>query len=35
LLVNAFAVDIIEHIKPPKLRAHVEELIHERLGFNA
>lgn len=35
LLVNAFAVDILEHIKPDALRAHVEQLIHERLGFNA
>jgi Fe-S cluster assembly protein SufD len=35
LLVNAFAVDILEHIKPAALRAYVEHLIHERLGFNA
>ena len=35
LLVNAFAVDILEHIKPAPLRAYVENLIRERLGFNA
>lgn len=35
LLVNAFAMDILEHIKPEPLRTHVQNLIYERLGFTA
>jgi Fe-S cluster assembly protein SufD len=34
LLVNAFAMDILEHIKPAELRTHVQNLIYERLGFH-
>lgn len=33
LLLHAFAVDILEHIKPPLIREHVERLISERLDF--
>jgi Fe-S cluster assembly protein SufD len=32
LLIHAFAVDILEHIKPEKVRAYVDRLIAERLG---
>jgi Fe-S cluster assembly protein SufD len=32
LLIHAFAVDILEHIKPEKVRAYVDQLIAERLG---
>jgi Fe-S cluster assembly protein SufD len=31
LLVHAFAVDILEHIKPEPIRAYVDQLIEERL----
>jgi Fe-S cluster assembly protein SufD len=31
LLVQAFAIDILEHIKPIEIRAYVEQLISERL----
>lgn len=34
LLLHAFAVDILEHIKPEGLRQHVDQLISARLGFN-
>jgi Fe-S cluster assembly protein SufD len=34
LLVHAFAVDILEHIKPVAIRNYVDELISERLEFN-
>lgn len=34
LLVHAFAVDILEHIKPVDLRNHVDRLISERLEFD-
>ena len=34
LLVHAFAVDILEHIRPVAIRDHVDELISERLEFN-
>jgi Fe-S cluster assembly protein SufD len=33
LLIHAFAVDILEHIKPENVRAYVDQLISERLGF--
>lgn len=33
LLVHAFAVDILEHIKPDILRSYVDKLIFERLEF--
>ena len=32
LLIHAFAVDILEHIKPVKVREYVDQLISERLG---
>ncbi len=32
LLIHAFAVDILEHIKPEKVREYVDQLISERLG---
>lgn len=32
LLIHAFAVDILEHIKPQPIRQYVDELIAERLG---
>lgn len=32
LLIHAFAVDILEHIKPEAIRQYVDELIAERLG---
>ncbi len=34
LLLHAFAVDILEHIKPVAIRAYVDKLICERLAFN-
>lgn len=34
LLVHAFAVDILEHIKPEVLRNYVDQLISERLEFD-
>ena len=34
LLVHAFAVDILEHIKPEPLRNYVDGLISERLEFD-
>jgi Fe-S cluster assembly protein SufD len=34
LLLHAFAVDILEHIKPEPIRAYVDKLISERLEFN-
>ncbi len=34
LLVRAFAGDILEHIKPPPIRAYVEQLISERLAYD-
>lgn len=33
LLLHAFAVDILEHIKPLAIRAYVDKLISERLKF--
>ena len=35
LLVQAFAIDIIEHIKPEPIRIYVDRLISERLEFSA
>jgi Fe-S cluster assembly protein SufD len=32
LLVHAFAIDILEHIKPEPIREYVDQLISERLG---
>ncbi|MEP6747005.1 MAG: Fe-S cluster assembly protein SufD [Bacteroidota bacterium] len=34
LLVHAFAIDILEHIKPVKIRDYVNEMISERLEFD-
>lgn len=34
LLLHAFAVDILEHIKPAAIRGYVDKLISERLEFN-
>ena len=34
LLLHAFAVDILEHIKPEPIREYVDKLISERLEFN-
>jgi Fe-S cluster assembly protein SufD len=34
LLVHAFAIDILEHIKPVPLRNYIDELISERLEFD-
>ena len=34
LLVHAFAVDILEHVKPEPIRMYVDQLISERLEFN-
>lgn len=34
LLVHAFAVDILEHIKPEPIRNYVDQLISERLEFD-
>src|SRR5690606_35407049 len=33
LLVHAYAVDILEHIKPQPIREYVDRLITERLEF--
>ncbi|MBL7699311.1 MAG: Fe-S cluster assembly protein SufD [Chitinophagaceae bacterium] len=33
LLVHAFAIDILEHVKPAILRSYVDKLIFERLEF--
>jgi Fe-S cluster assembly protein SufD len=33
LLVHAFAIDILEHIKPEPIRSYVDQLISERLEF--
>ena len=33
LLIHAFAMDILEHIKPAILRSYVDKLIFERLEF--
>jgi Fe-S cluster assembly protein SufD len=32
LLIHAFAIDILEHIKPEKVREYVDRLISDRLG---
>ncbi len=34
LLVHAFAIDILEHIKPEPIREYIDQLISERLEFN-
>ena len=34
LLVHAFAIDILEHIKPEPIRIYVNQLISERLEFH-
>jgi Fe-S cluster assembly protein SufD len=34
LLLHAFAVDILEHIKPEPIREYVDKLISERLEFD-
>jgi Fe-S cluster assembly protein SufD len=34
LLIHAFAVEILEHIKPVKVRQYVDELIAKRLGVD-
>jgi Fe-S cluster assembly protein SufD len=34
LLIHAFAVDILEHIKPEKVREYVDQLISERLDVD-
>jgi Fe-S cluster assembly protein SufD len=34
LLVHAFAVDILEHIKPEPIRRYVDQLISERLEYD-
>ena len=34
LLVHAFAIDILEHIKPAGIRQHINQLISERLDFD-
>ncbi|MGE5519346.1 MAG: Fe-S cluster assembly protein SufD [Candidatus Dadabacteria bacterium] len=34
LLVHAFAIDILEHIKSEPIRAYVDEMISHRLEFN-
>jgi Fe-S cluster assembly protein SufD len=33
LLLHAFAIDILEHIKPESIRTYVDQLISERLEF--
>ena len=33
LLVQAFAVDVLEHIKPPAIRSYVDQIISARLEF--
>jgi Fe-S cluster assembly protein SufD len=34
LLVHAFAVDVLEHIKPAAIRKYVDQLISKRLEFD-
>ena len=34
LLVHAFAIDILDHIKPEPIRNYVDQLISERLEFD-
>jgi Fe-S cluster assembly protein SufD len=34
LLIHAFAIDILEHIKPEPIRLYVDQLISERLEFD-
>lgn len=34
LLVHAYALDILDHIKPEPIRAYVDQLISDRLEFN-
>jgi Fe-S cluster assembly protein SufD len=34
LLVHAFAIDILEHIKPEAIRNYVDQLISGRLDVN-
>ncbi len=34
LLVHAFAIDILEHVKPVLIRDHINKLISERLEFD-
>jgi Fe-S cluster assembly protein SufD len=34
LLIHAFAVDILDHIKPEPLRNYIDQLISERLEYN-
>ena len=34
LLVHAFAIDILEHVKPVQIREYVNQLISERLEFD-
>ncbi|HTL07185.1 MAG TPA: Fe-S cluster assembly protein SufD [Chitinophagaceae bacterium] len=34
LLVHAFAIDILEHVKPAAIREYVDKLISERLEFD-
>ncbi|MFT3933186.1 MAG: Fe-S cluster assembly protein SufD [Chitinophagaceae bacterium] len=34
LLVHAFAIDILEHVKPPQIRAHINQLISQSLEFD-
>lgn len=34
LLIHGFAIDILEHIKPPVLRNYVDKLIFDRLQFD-
>jgi Fe-S cluster assembly protein SufD len=34
LLVHAFAIDILEHIKPEPIRMYIDKLISERLEFH-
>jgi Fe-S cluster assembly protein SufD len=34
LLVHAFAIDVLEHIKPRVLRNYVDKLIFDRLQFD-
>jgi Fe-S cluster assembly protein SufD len=34
LLLHAFAIDILDNIKIPALRAYVDQLISKRLDFN-
>jgi Fe-S cluster assembly protein SufD len=34
LLVHAFVIDVLDHIKPEPIRQYVDQLISERLNFN-